>query len=149
MRKKKNIIIFTDLDGSLLNHTSFKFDEIKNYLRDCLKKGIKIIPNTSKTALEIEDFINDLNYKVPFISENWSTIQNLNIYNSDLPGEIKLAKNIDEIQSIIDKNFSNSLLSNCNFLNDMETNDQSKILGLTNNKLKMALNRNSHMETRY
>lgn len=141
MRKKKNIIIFTDLDGSLLNHTSFKFDEIKNYLRDCLKKGIKIIPNSSKTALEIQDFINDLNYKVPFISENGSTIQNLNIYNSNLSGEIKLAKNIDEIQSIIDKNFSNSLLSNCNFLNDMETNDQSKILGLTNNKLKMALNR--------
>ena len=65
-------------------------------------------------------------------------IQNLNIYNSNLSGEIKLAKNIDEIQSIIDKNFSNSLLSNCNFLNDMETNDQSKILGLTNKKLKMA-----------
>lgn len=141
MKEKKTIIIFTDLDGSLLNHSSFKFDEIKNYIRDCLKKGIKIIPNTSKTALEIEDFINKLNYKVPFISENGSTIHNLNIYNSDLPGQIKLARSKDEIQGIINKNFGNKQLSSCNFLDDMKTSEQSKVLGLSNINLQTALKR--------
>ena len=47
--KNSQIFIFTDLDGSLLNHNNFEFKEIKNFILDCIKSGIKIIPNTSKT----------------------------------------------------------------------------------------------------
>ena len=46
-------LIFTDLDGSLLDRDTFKFDEIKDYLKKLLSKGIIIIPNTSKTEKEI------------------------------------------------------------------------------------------------
>ena len=31
MKQKKQIIIFTDLDGSLLNKDTFRFDEIEDY----------------------------------------------------------------------------------------------------------------------
>ena len=41
-----NILIFTDLDGSLLNHNNFGFNTIKPFILKCLKNNIKIIPNT-------------------------------------------------------------------------------------------------------
>ncbi len=49
MEKKFNILIFTDLDGSLLHRDTFKFEEIKEYIEELILKGILIIPNTSKT----------------------------------------------------------------------------------------------------
>ena len=49
MKQKKQIIIFTDLDGSLLDKDTFEFDEIEDYFRELISKGIKIIPNSSKT----------------------------------------------------------------------------------------------------
>ena len=56
MKKKLTIIIFTDLDGSLLHRDTFKFDSIKDYLKGLLDKGIIVIPNSSKTEKEIEPF---------------------------------------------------------------------------------------------
>ena len=65
MSQKKEVLIFTDLDGSLLNNETFKFDEIKNFLLNCLNNGIKLIPTSSKTDLEIQQFINELNNNIP------------------------------------------------------------------------------------
>ena len=60
MKKIYKILIFTDLDGSLLHRDTFEFDLIKDYLKQLLSKGIFIIPNTSKTEKEILDFNNEL-----------------------------------------------------------------------------------------
>ena len=54
--KHEDILIFTDLDGSLLNHNDFEFKEIKSFILNCLDKGIKIIPISCKTKSEIEYF---------------------------------------------------------------------------------------------
>ena len=40
--KNCQIFIFTDLDGSLLNHNNFEFKEIKDFILNCIKNGIKI-----------------------------------------------------------------------------------------------------------
>ena len=56
MEKAIKVLIFTDLDGSLLHRDTFKFDEIKDYLKELISKGIFIIPNTSKTEKEILQF---------------------------------------------------------------------------------------------
>ena len=74
MSKKFSLIIFTDLDGSLLHRDNFKFDEIKGYIKDLIDNGVIIIPNTSKTEKEIEEFIKELGINLPFISENGSSI---------------------------------------------------------------------------
>ena len=34
-----NIIIFTDLDGSLLNHDDFQFKKIRSFIINCLKNN--------------------------------------------------------------------------------------------------------------
>jgi len=136
------IIIFTDLDGSLLNNETFKFDEIKNFIINCLKKGIKLIPNTSKTSFEILEFIKELSCEIPYIAENGSSIHNLNILNPDLSNEIVLARPVHEIYEDFTKNIKKKLLLNCNFLSEMDTEKQSNILGLSGRKLELALNRN-------
>ena len=53
MKKKFKIIIFTDLDGTLLHRDTFQFDTIKNYIKNLINKGVIIIPNYSKTEIEI------------------------------------------------------------------------------------------------
>ena len=40
MKKKHSVIIFTDLDGTLLNRDTFKFDEIKDYIKSLISEGI-------------------------------------------------------------------------------------------------------------
>ena len=68
--KYQDILIFTDLDGSLLDHNNFEFKDIKDFVLKCLDKGIKIIPNSSKTKIEIESFFNELGKKLIFIRKS-------------------------------------------------------------------------------
>ena len=75
MNKKFSLIIFTDLDGSLLHRDNFKFDEIKEYIKSLKDDGITIVPNTSKTEKEIKEFTKELGLELPFISENGSLIK--------------------------------------------------------------------------
>ena len=68
------IIIFTDLDGTLLDRDTFKFDKILDYLKDLISKDICIIPNSSKTRKEIEDFNKELDENLSYIVENGAAI---------------------------------------------------------------------------
>ena len=79
MEKIFKVLIFTDLDGSLLHRDTFKFDEIKDYLKKLISKGIFIIPNTSKTEKEILEFNTELGSSLPYISENGSAINGLDL----------------------------------------------------------------------
>ena len=92
MEKVFKVLIFTDLDGSLLHRDTFKFDEIKDYIRQLISKGIFIIPNTSKTEKEILEFNSDLGSSLPFISENGATINGLDLLNKNLPQELILSR---------------------------------------------------------
>ena len=76
---KNKILIFTDLDGSILHRDTFKFDQIKDYIKKLINLGIHIIPNSSKTESEIIEFNNDLGENLAYISENGSVINNLNL----------------------------------------------------------------------
>ena len=75
----KKIFIFTDLDGSLLHRDTFDFDIIKDFIIECHKSRIVIVPNSSKTKKEIEVFLDELGLKLPFIVENGSAIYGLNL----------------------------------------------------------------------
>ena len=95
MKKKHSVIIFTDLDGTLLNRDTFKFDEIKDYIKSLVSEGIIIIPNTSKTQVEIEDFNKKIDLSLPFISENGSAIFGLDNLNKNFPESIVLSREKD------------------------------------------------------
>jgi len=64
------IVIFTDLDGTLLDHDTYEWEAAKPTLELCKHYGIPLIPVSSKTRAEIEVFQQKLGIMAPFISEN-------------------------------------------------------------------------------
>ena len=102
-----NILIFTDLEGSLLNHNNFDFKEIKGFILSCISKGIKIIPNTSKTHTEINIFFDQLGQRLPFVCENGAAIHNLNFLHSEIKSEessLIFSRSLNEILEVFKKN---------------------------------------------
>ena len=141
MNKKISSIIFTDLDGSLLHRDNFKFEEIKDYINSLIDEGIIIIPNTSKTEIEINEFIKELGSELPFISENGSSIHGLNLINSNFPNKIILSRDKQELLEIFHSKVPNELKNKCKFIYDMNKKQLTNIFGLKDNNLKNALNR--------
>ena len=72
MRKK--IIVFTDLDGTLLDYETYSFKEALPALNLLKKKQIPLVICTSKTRVEIEYYRKKLENKDPFIVENGGAI---------------------------------------------------------------------------
>jgi len=67
-----NMLIATDLDGTLLDHHSYAFDAALPALSLCDKHRIPVVFNTSKTATESERLRRRLRNCHPFITENGS-----------------------------------------------------------------------------
>jgi len=67
-------LVFTDLDGSLLDHHSYSYRDALPQLRSLEARGIPVIPVTSKTRVEIERLREELGNGHPFIAENGAAI---------------------------------------------------------------------------
>ena len=141
MKKKHTILIFTDLDGSLLDRDTFKFDTIKNYVKSLVNDGIIIIPNSSKTEKEIEKFNRDLGVALPYISENGSAIHGLNIINKNFPNKIILSREKEEILEIFKSKIPEQLKNKCIQILKINKKQQEKIFGQKDSNLKDALDR--------
>jgi len=71
---KARILVFTDLDGTLLDHRTYSFEPAWPALRLLRQKEIPLIICTSKTRAEIETVRSLLNNIDPFISENGGAV---------------------------------------------------------------------------
>ena len=67
-------IVFTDLDGSLLNHENYSFEAAQPALNLLQRKKIPVIPNTSKTMAELLPLRTLIANNDPFIVENGAAI---------------------------------------------------------------------------
>lgn len=67
-------IIFTDLDGTLLDHYSYSFEAAIPMLDKLEQLDIPVIPITSKTFAEVSRLRDQLNNRHPFIVENGAAI---------------------------------------------------------------------------
>ncbi len=141
MNKKFSLIIFTDLDGSLLHRDNFKFDTIKDYMKSLVNKGIIIIPNSSKTEKEIEKFNEELGIELPFISENGSAIHGLNLINQNFPNKIILSREKEELLKIFKSKVPEQLINKCIQISKLSKKEQEKIFGQKDDKLKYVLKR--------
>ena len=70
MDAKKQLIVISDLDGTLLDHDSNQFDEAQPALSLLADKHIPLILNSSKTAAEITEIRSLLGNHDPFVAEN-------------------------------------------------------------------------------
>jgi len=64
------LLVFTDLDGTLLDHETYSFDAALPALKTLDERVIPLIICTSKTRAEIEEIKRTLHTTHPFISEN-------------------------------------------------------------------------------
>jgi mannosyl-3-phosphoglycerate phosphatase len=67
-------VIFTDLDGTLLDHDTYSFAAAAPALRLLSLKGCPLVVCTSKTRAEIEVIRDKLGIADPFISENGGAV---------------------------------------------------------------------------
>jgi mannosyl-3-phosphoglycerate phosphatase len=68
------ILIFSDLDGTLLDHFTYQSAAASQTLEQLKCANIPVILNTSKTFAELEIINNDLHLNAPFIIENGAAI---------------------------------------------------------------------------
>jgi len=67
-------IIYTDLDGTLLDHNTYSFAAALPAINQCLMTNIPVIFNTSKTFKEAQYLQEQLHLKSPFILENGAAV---------------------------------------------------------------------------
>lgn len=70
----KSYIIFTDLDGTLLDHDSYSWKDAQPALERLKLLEIPLIINSSKTCAEIIQLRDELDNRHPFIVENGSAV---------------------------------------------------------------------------
>ncbi len=68
------LIVYTDLDGTLLDHDTYRFDAALPALRRLQALSIPIVPVTSKTLAELDPLLNQLQIAGPCIAENGALI---------------------------------------------------------------------------
>jgi mannosyl-3-phosphoglycerate phosphatase family protein len=87
-------IIFTDLDASLLDHSSYSFNEAKPALDIIYKNAIPLILVSSKTKCEVEYYQKELGISgSPFVVENGSAIYLSENYFPALTGDYERVGN--------------------------------------------------------
>ena len=85
MSSRVQPLVFTDLDGSLLDHHSYRCDEAMPLLAKLEQVGIPVMPVTSKTRAEIECIRSRLGNRHPFVVENGAAIYIPRDYFTALP----------------------------------------------------------------
>ena len=70
----KQTLIFSDLDGTLLDHYSYQSTAAQPTLKQLHDAKIPVILNTSKTLAELNIIRAELELETPFIIENGAAI---------------------------------------------------------------------------
>jgi mannosyl-3-phosphoglycerate phosphatase len=147
-------LIFTDLDGSLLDHHSYSFKPAVEMLEKLESKGIPVIPITSKTMAELLPLRKLLNNNHPFIVENGAAIYIPQGYFLKQPEKAKSVDNFWVIENAASrKNWLELLHSNSDeFAGEYQTFDSifqqhgdegiADLTGLSSEMAKLANQRN-------
>lgn len=71
---KPSLLVFTDLDGTLLDHDDYSFAAARPALDRLAALQVPVIPVTSKTRAEVEQLRTRLGNAHPFIAENGAAV---------------------------------------------------------------------------
>jgi mannosyl-3-phosphoglycerate phosphatase family protein len=78
-------LVFTDLDGSLLDHDTYSYEEAESTLSKLEKDRTPVIFTTSKTRVEVISLRKEMQNQHPFIVENGAAVLIPNNYFSKMP----------------------------------------------------------------
>ena len=134
-----DITIVTDLDGTLLDANAFTFDAIHKDIIDLIEKGIEFIPVSSKTRMEMMSFCSDLGVTTPFIYENGAGFSTNGEASNQT--DIIVGMPLDELVGMWNSAIPDELKATCQFLSTLSLDECSAILGLSGERLRLALKR--------
>ncbi len=145
-----NKVIFTDLDGTLLDLKTYSFIQSIDAIEQLKSAGVPVIFCSSKTRYEQEFYRESLDIKDPFIVENGSAIfipkgyfktqHPFNSYLTDDYEVIPLGKSVDSIRrSLAEKREKYQL--KFAYYSDLEPEEVSTITGLDMKSSRRAMTR--------
>jgi len=70
----KQVLVFTDMDGTLLDHDNYDYSPALDMLNTLKSKHVPVIPATSKTKAELDVLMAELQLSGPCIVENGAAI---------------------------------------------------------------------------
>jgi mannosyl-3-phosphoglycerate phosphatase len=70
----RKLLVFTDLDGTLLDHDSYEYDAARPFVERLDELGWPLVLSSSKTESEIQALRIELDNGAPFVVENGSAI---------------------------------------------------------------------------
>lgn len=146
MRPQNKIIIVTDLDGSLLDHHTYRYQAAGRALDEIHSRGIPLIFNTSKTAAELMSIRAELNNEHPFIVENGAGVMIPKNYFPGLDEELITANAYQQKVFGIDRNQVISVLHTLRnetgvafrSLSEMSVDEIVSLTGLTPENARQA-----------
>ena len=68
------LLVFTDLDGSLMEHETYSIAPAQPALAELRRRGIMLVMNSSKTAAEMREIQKRLALEAPFVCENGAAL---------------------------------------------------------------------------
>jgi mannosyl-3-phosphoglycerate phosphatase len=86
------LLIFTDLDGTLLDHDTYGWEDARQALNQCKELLVPIVLASSKTRAEIDLLRKELPLTGPFICENGGGVFFPVATTENLPPEVSLDK---------------------------------------------------------
>ena len=136
---KKKVIIFTDLDETLLKENKYNHNILNNFIKTLLKKEYEIIPVTSKTYLEVIDLLKQIKYKFPFSVENGAAYyipvnNSKNYLYKKIVNSYAIKKNA--IKKILNKRIFKTYLHNLKYIEYLSIEEQKKITKLNSKQLE-------------
>lgn len=143
-------IIFSDLDGSLLDHNTYCFKEAHQALRRIKELSIPLIICSSKTRSEIEFYQNHMDIEYPFITENGGAIYIPKVdhkltYKADSEDAkyaiIQLGVKRSELREVF-FTVKKALKVNMTALSEMSVRDIMDLTSLPENEAELAMRRN-------
>ena len=135
IKNTDNYLIFTDLDGTLIDHHSYSYDKAKEMLNFIEKNNIPLIIVTSKTKQEVLKIQQDLQISYPFIVENGGGIFIVNDKDTE---QITMGKTYTEILEFLEVYKD---IFNIKSFSDMSDKEVSSLTGLDVQEAKLAKKR--------
>jgi len=137
-------VIFTDLDGTLLDSKTYSWEPAIPALKLIEEKGIPLVMVSSKTRLEIEAYRNDIGNNFPFIVENGGAIFIPDDCGLEIPPE---AVEIGNYHAVVLSETAEAMVKRFNTLSDkipvqfvsqMETDKVAELTGLSFEQARAA-----------
>ena len=117
------VVVFTDLDGTLMDHDSYDVAPAQAALEALAARSIPVVPVTSKTRTELEPLMARLGLSGPAIAENGAVIMNTNGSLDTADAREKIALALDAFP----KNIRKAMIC----FRDMEIEQIATATGLT------------------